>query len=352
MEEKMRQISQKLIAIFTLIALLFTLTAYKKTITYTFEASGGTAIENMQSSNGVTTSFDATKKGYQLVGWYDHDDLIGDALTFPYKVKNNVTLCTKWQAIDYQIQYVMLDGILSANAPTSYNIENYPSLPTATKEGYILQGWIFENVLITELPTTLYKDITLVANWVKEDTAFMVQFVTYEGITVAPMHASCIQTAPQISLSEDESLGWYFEPAFDTLGTFLYIVSAGVTLYAKWTPKLGISEDEICELISYLQKAYTNYHWIFQQKISNENGLVFQGVNSYYVDGNTIYFIYSGMDAEGNYLKDEQGNYIYFREYVFFDESENTCHYYYEFSEGKWYVKDEIVNEIVEKNTG
>lgn len=472
MEEKMKHINQKLITIFTLIALLFTLTACKKAVTYTFEANGGTTIEKMQSSNGVATSPTTTKNGYQLVGWYEHADLTGDAISFPYKVKNNVTLYAKWQVVDYKIQYITLDGKLSANAPMTYNVENYPVLPTATKEGYTLQGWIFENEVITELPTTLCKDITLVANWVKEDTAFTVQFVTYGGIAIAPMHTTCIQTAPQTSLAGDEFLGWYLEPTFDTMVTFPYTVTRDVTLYAKWknadvveeytitfdtnggttlpsfvgttletapvpekehaifvnwytdaaltkqakfpltpvddmtlyakwAPKQDISDAEMRELASYLQKAYTNYHRVFQQKVSNENGLVFQGVNNYYIDANKIYFVYPGMDADGNYLKDEQGNYIYFREYVFLDESENTYHYYYESSEGKypyngklytcyvtanpytdgpdgegildalfleelllldasdfypyegkWYVKDEAVNEIAKKLLG
>ena len=114
--------------------------------TVTFDGKGGTP-----ASTTKTVTFGSAygelptvaRNGYSFGGWYNGSTPV--AATDTVSIADNHTLTAKWTAKDYTITYVTDGGSLSANAPTGYNIETTVTIPSATKTGYIFDGWTVSN---------------------------------------------------------------------------------------------------------------------------------------------------------------------------------------------------------------
>ena len=115
------------------------------------------------------TGFNYT--GYSFGGWYDNEDLSGDAIKEVADLTEDLTLYAKWTPVTYTISYQGLDGANnSGNAgKDSYTIEDGDiSIANPTKTGYAFAGWVVgeaaavNNYVIAGGSTG---NITLVATW-------------------------------------------------------------------------------------------------------------------------------------------------------------------------------------------
>ena len=146
-----------------------------KTYTVTFNEQGGSAPN--PSSKQVTFgsaygSFATSSRvGYTLAGWYHSS--IGSSSLFTESslvaLAENHTLLAHWDAITYDLTYMINGGTNSQDNPAHYSIESETiTLAAPTRDGYDFVGWYAEDTFST-VDTTSPKgsrgDKTLYAKW-------------------------------------------------------------------------------------------------------------------------------------------------------------------------------------------
>jgi len=117
-----------------------------------------------------------------------------------------------------------------------------------TKTGYTFAGWYTEDTLTTEFDfeTVITADITLYAKWTAND--YTVTFDVDGGSNVVALEveyntAATAPTAPTKAGFTFE--GWYTEEALTTEFDFTTVITADITLYAKWALEVyTVSFDE------------------------------------------------------------------------------------------------------------
>lgn len=171
-----------------------------------------------------------TKIGHTFNGWYLDDELYD----FNTPVTKDITLEAKWDLIKFVIN---LDGngSILENSFIQFDYDNFPTLPTPTKEGYNFLGWYDGDKKIENIEN---KNYNLVAKW--EQISYEVSFVT-----------DCDQTIPNQTILYNNSvmkpedltkeghifLGWYLN---DELYDFNNIVTSDIEIVAKWERKTYI----------------------------------------------------------------------------------------------------------------
>lgn len=140
----------------------------------------------------VTTLPSPTRDGYEFIGWFEAN---GTKWSTSTPVTENVNLYAKWEAISYNITYILNDGINNQNNPTTYSAETLPAnLETPTKEGFAFRGWYSNGQLITSIPNNTKGDIILEASFVQEYS------ITYTGVNANTVNNPNKYTADETPL--------------------------------------------------------------------------------------------------------------------------------------------------------
>lgn len=135
-----------------------------------YELNGGSNAEN-PSAYTVEDEINflpASKDGYSFVGWYlDSDSLFSEAITaLPLGSHGDITLYAKWEAVDYEVIYVLGEnGVNGEGNPSSYNIESAFTLSDPSRPGYTFAGWNDGETNITAIEPGRTGDLTLTALW-------------------------------------------------------------------------------------------------------------------------------------------------------------------------------------------
>ncbi len=108
--------------------------------TATFNSAGGTSVDAITQTFGtvIEKPDDPTRYGYSFVGWMNGNDLV----TFPVTLTDNLNLTAKWEAVEYSITYVGMDGVENSN-PKTYTIEsgNIILANPGPRSGCTFMGW-------------------------------------------------------------------------------------------------------------------------------------------------------------------------------------------------------------------
>ena len=143
----------------------FTLYATFEPINYTitYNLNGGTNSENNPATYNIESSTiqleDPQRKGYSFKGWYKEEGFVNKVTTIDNGSYGAVELFAKWEIINFNITYVLNDGV--AINPLTYNVEtetftlNYP-----TKEGYLFKGWTGTDLNGLTIDVTIEKGST------------------------------------------------------------------------------------------------------------------------------------------------------------------------------------------------
>lgn len=136
------------------------------TYNITYNLNGGSGTMTPTSYTITTTTFNLptpTKTGYTFAGWFDNEELTGDAVTQITKgTTGDKTFYAKWTPTEYTITYNDLHGVTHSN-PATYNIESETIIftpPTSTRTGYTFAGWN-----PTEIEKGSTGDKTVTAQW-------------------------------------------------------------------------------------------------------------------------------------------------------------------------------------------
>ena len=142
-------------------------TAIEYTITYVL--NGGT---NPDDAKTTYTAEDLpytlptpTKEGNSFDGWFDNEELTGDAITtIPANESGNKTFYAKWSVESYKLTY-SYTGDVPTGAPTVPAEQTYeygatvPAAQVPTLGGYVFSGWEGE---VTTMPS---HDVTVTGSW-------------------------------------------------------------------------------------------------------------------------------------------------------------------------------------------
>lgn len=123
------------------------------------------------NKNTTYTLLDATKDGYEFIGWYLDSSYTTKVTEINSSLNGDITLYAKFEEIiDYNITYYLYDGENDIDNPTTFNrLSNY-TLKPASKNGYEFVGWFLEagfTTQVTKLDSSLSSDIELHAKFVE-----------------------------------------------------------------------------------------------------------------------------------------------------------------------------------------
>ena len=223
--------------------------------TVTFNANGHgeapEAIENVEEGSKITAPTSPVAEGFTFDGWYkevtceNEWDFENDTVT------DDITLYAKWTEVPAETYTVTFDAnggtVGTENAET--DIEGkLAELPTPSRTGYTFKGWYTSATNGTEVTVdTVYtEDTTIYAQWKRKSSGggggsvsrYTVKFETNGGTAVANKAvAKNAKLAEPTTPAKDgfEFAGWYTDRELKTAYDFDTKVTAGFTLYAKWT---------------------------------------------------------------------------------------------------------------------
>lgn len=112
----------------------------------------------------------AEKENYEFKSWYLDKELTME-VPADYIATENVTLYAKYEAVTYEINYVLDGGVNAEGNPTSYTASDLIALQVPTKEGYEFKGWYttadFSGDAVVEINGETKAEIVLYAKWEK-----------------------------------------------------------------------------------------------------------------------------------------------------------------------------------------
>ena len=210
--------------------------------TVTLEVNGGELSSDFNSYEyGIGASLPIpTRNGYTFAGWYTSNDFSGNAVTEISTTDfGNKTYYAKWNAIVYNITFI-LDGGLLSNELSSYTCGVGAKLPTANKDHHTFVGWYTNADLSGEAVTTIGTEEignkTFYAKY--EPITYSVTFVTNGGSEVAGFTYTYGEAVELPIPTKDGYYlaGWYESADFS--GSAVTHINANdfgnKTFYAKW----------------------------------------------------------------------------------------------------------------------
>jgi len=241
---------KKLILLFALTLIFcvcFTLAACKvNPHVAKFNANGGTVTLDGKpvEADGVkclvVNEPEATKKGYQLIGWYLDENFTKEVPSWPYTLTEDTTFYAKWM-VEPAPKYTVIFEAAGGSAVASQRTDVVATSPVTTRAGFAFVGW-FDNYACTgnpiNFPYTPTHDITLYAKWLDTSiTTYTVIFEAAGGSAVTTQRTDVVATSPVTTRANYTFVGWFDNYACEgSPVVFPYAPTRDITLYAKWQP--------------------------------------------------------------------------------------------------------------------
>ena len=188
--------------------------------------------EEYTIESATITLQDASRVGYDFVGWYDGEQEVTEIAQGSH---GDITLTAKWEAIVYNITYGGLEDGEHSNAE-EYTIESATiTLSDASRVGYDFVGWYDGEREVTEIAQGSHGDITLTAKW-----EAIVYGITYENLKGASMPSKTTYTIEDKTFalqSLSGVVGYDFVGWYDGEREVTEIAQGShgeITLTAKW----------------------------------------------------------------------------------------------------------------------
>lgn len=137
---------KRVLTIVTLLVVGLGLASCQKAIhEVTFESNGGLKVEAVKVTDNKTLTLpkEPTKEGYVFEGWFENEDLSGEAYDAKKPVKKSFKLYAKWLLDEQTAQYVrFIDHRQNTTSLVVADASGKVAKPTApTRAGYRFGGW-------------------------------------------------------------------------------------------------------------------------------------------------------------------------------------------------------------------
>ncbi len=142
--------------------------------TINYELAGGsvaTANPTTYNANDTFTLNNPTRTGYEFAGWTGTGlDAATTTVTIAKGSTGNRSYTATWTPITYTITYILNEGVVSVDNPTTYTIEsNTITLTNPIRPGYEFAGWtgtgLDKATTIVTIPTGSTENRTYTATW-------------------------------------------------------------------------------------------------------------------------------------------------------------------------------------------
>ncbi|MCQ2060056.1 MAG: InlB B-repeat-containing protein [Fibrobacter sp.] len=227
-----------------------------KSFTITLEPNGGTlgtgaSPITQEYGSEIATRANPTKTGYTFAGWFENEELSGDAVTIPATMPaKTYTLYAKWTANSYTATFNANGGEFGEGVTTATKQVAYDATITATditeptREGYAFKGWALTSdaTAAAENLGTMNstEGVTIYAVWlVKSFTITLEPNGGTLGTGASPItqeYGSEIATRANPTKTGYTFAGWFEneELSGDAVTIPATMPAKTYTLYAKW----------------------------------------------------------------------------------------------------------------------
>ena len=200
-------------------------------------------------------------------------------ITITSSKNNNIKTTVKVTVVlrNYNITYVLNEGLLSVDVPNSYE-ENVglENLPIPTRDGYTFDGWYLNDTLVTKIESTYNKDVTLVAKWTKIIKFYNITYILNGGTFTSDVvyeyeDGIGLETLPTAEKDGYEFVGWFYK---DNLITQIDSnINKDVTLSARWTKLQNENTEEAERIVKLIDLLPYNTTYIDKENILNIKSL-------------------------------------------------------------------------------
>jgi uncharacterized repeat protein (TIGR02543 family) len=213
--------------------------------TVTFHTNGGTPADftqQVQNGGKVTIPTPPTRDGHTFGGWFLNAAGTGAEWDFDKgTVTTNLGLYAKWTRNTYKVTFNTGGVEPTPEALPAVPYDDKITDPVVTKTGYTLDGWYKEAAKTTKWDfalNTVKEDITLYGTWtqIKYTVTFNAAGGTPAGIIQSVPYGSAATRPANPTRADSDFDDWYAATDFSAKWNFNSIVTADITLYAKWTP--------------------------------------------------------------------------------------------------------------------
>ena len=217
-------------------------------VVLSFDSNGGNKLDQISFIVGevVIMPDNPNKLGYQFDGWYldeTFSNQVNAQTILDFNINHDISLIAKWSAINYNLNYVLDDGINASINPSTYTIEDSFILESATKSGYNFIGWYDQGGLnaikIKTINVGTNQDLTLYAKYELVD--YQVSYELYGGYVNT--NPTTYNVLSEIILNTPYLYGYDFGGWFDnelTYGNPIFTlgqnIALDIKLYARWVP--------------------------------------------------------------------------------------------------------------------
>ena len=329
-----------------------TWTINKYTVTFTDGTATLATVENVEHGKTVK-AWNSPAAGYEVVGIYT-DAAKTTVYDFDTPVTGALTLYVKVQPKTFNI-IVNQDGDTQLDTTAVY-LGAYTLPATPTREGYVFQGYTYQDEAFAVTGTyTWTEDIIVFAMWEKDPTFNKSTVAFYDGETEISNLAKVVENGTALSGLVDAPVkagytfnGWYTDKNCTTAFANGTVVNDDISLYAKYTPntyKLIVNLDggKINDKTEYsVDVIYgTNYAIPTPER----NGYKFVGFKYgnttfaatgefKYAENVTVTAVWERLDED----PDELGNDKFLKKGDYFKEREDEGEFTYVFVTGKEYT--------------
>ncbi len=220
--------------------------------TISYELNGGINAEANPANYTIETA-DITlaapsRTGYTFGGWFEKEDLSGDAVsTIAKGSSGDKKVYAKWTAVTYNIVYELNSGTNAAANPAAYTTEtNTITLSAPSRTGYTFGGWFtasdFSGTAVTEITKGSTGEKKVYAKWLQN---YSITYNLNSGTNNASNPAMYHVETNTITLASPTRTGYTFGGWFiasDFSGTAVTTIAKGSTgnkvFYAKWGAKI------------------------------------------------------------------------------------------------------------------
>jgi len=124
---------------------------------------------------------------YTWGGWYE-DAAFQTPYAFDTMPGHNVALYAKWNAPEFEVNFVMDGGTPAAETQTVTKYERASKPENPIKTGYTFEGWFTtaDGDVLFDWNTQITADTTIYAHWSRDTLSYTVHYVDEDGNAVAP----------------------------------------------------------------------------------------------------------------------------------------------------------------------
>ena len=218
------------------------------TVTYNANKHGTTTVDYVRVGAGDTVVAPAdpiADDGYVFAGWFTDSNGV-NAYEFESQINQSIILYAKWTLQSFDINYVLNEGSVNGDNPSSYTIDTAFVLNApADVVGYVFEGWFYDANFTNPASQVIQGttgDKTFYAKWTKKTYRVMYladnnsygsisdQFVEH-GTTINLESAGIFRRAGYEQNGWSTTMGGAKEYDFGESFT----VVAPVTLYPSWS---------------------------------------------------------------------------------------------------------------------